>query len=405
MTRASKCWSRAAQPWLYRTVMINLSPRDGIWTARLLKTLLDPGNGLCSRVRDLQIRMSPVDGHYRQQLPQNMSRALERLIHLASNLQVLKWGICESIPMDILKLLRQRQSQLTLVDASIMCYGSLEHAKSLMQIPTESLKTLTIEHQPRKVMDQPQPVESIESQDLFLRSLPGLETLTVRTIERSGVPALDIIHMDPTIRLPPIQRLHLSNYSFKLIVRGLQSNIDYVELKALVLENCQRPEVLFYCFGMGNPRCPQWHEFILRRPAWDAAAYDTELLWMVLRYQRSLRTLELDFVGQVIDMESSPQSLGYVIRRNRKTLENLRLHDVSDALRLHTSRSMPEETRQFKSIPILMLRKIRTWCPYLRSLCIDLVQSDAKVVRRRCLSSLLAVLCSAYPYSNSPSCV
>lgn len=59
LAQVSRLWNAFATPWIYRTVMIDLSPTSAPSTAELLKGLLDDNRQLRSWTRALGIAYEP----------------------------------------------------------------------------------------------------------------------------------------------------------------------------------------------------------------------------------------------------------------------------------------------------------------------------------------------------------
>ena len=250
--------------------------------------------------------------------------------------------------------------------ALFTCWGLNEEREYLENLGTApNLSELVIDFRPRRYVTAERIAELIFYQKQLLLKQQNLKSLTIKYRSDYARPYFDQIRMDRQERLPSIERLSLERYFFNLDNSGIQFHMDAQSLRSLTLVACVSWHLLV---GMRNMKLSQ---LIIRAPWWKmdpgSAATERIILQCFLCKDHDFEELELDSLG------ISHAIIGAIVRRSGSAIRKLRIHNFEHAVYLGGGN---QPVPQLKSIPSQIIRNICSYCPHLRSLELDLAETD-----------------------------
>lgn len=366
--QTSILWNVAATPWLYRSLSLDFDLSKSLLTARLLKSLQETGNGrpvYRHFLQHLTIKMASTEGDSsRRRLKSGVLKVLARLIPLLSMLNSFTWEVPEPMPKSLLEALNNHP-KLSNQAALFTCWGLNEERQYLESLGTAAnLSDLVIDFRPRLRVPLGRLGELMFYQKQLLLRQQNLKSLTIKYRYNNCVMLIAQIVMDGQERLPSIERLSLERYSFSLDNGGIQFHMNAPSLRSLTLVACRNWHLL-----LGIPEM-KLSQLIILGPKWKmdpwSAVPERIVLQSFLCKGHDFEQLELESLG------ISHAIIGVIIKSNGSAIRKLRIHNFEHAVLLGGAQPVP----QFKSLPSHIILSICKHCPHLRSLELDLTETD-----------------------------
>lgn len=250
--------------------------------------------------------------------------------------------------------------------ALFTCWGLNEERQYLENLGTApNLSELVIDFRPRLYVTAERLAELIFYQKQLLLKQQNLKSLTIKYKSDSAHRYSNQIQMDRQERLPSIERLSLERHFFMKDNSGIQFHMNAQSLRSLTLVACVNWHRLL---GIPNMKLSQ---LIIRAPRWKmdpwSAVPERIILQSFLCKDHDFEELELDSLG------ISHAIIGAIVKRNGSTIRKLRIRNFEHAV-IPWGGNQP--VLQLKSIPSQIIRNICSFCPHLRSLELDLAETD-----------------------------
>lgn len=269
------------------------------------------------------------------------------------------------MPISLLKALHNH-SKLSNRGALFTCWGLNEDRQYLENLGTAAnLSEFVIDFRPRHYVTAERLAELTFYQKQLLLRQKNLKSLTIKYRYEDARPFIDQIPMDGQERLPSIEWLSLERYRFGPDNNGLQFHMNVRSLRSLTLVACTDWHLFL---GMPELKLSQ---LIIRAPRWKVppwpAVYERTILQAFLCKDHDFKELELESLG------ISYANIDMIVKRNGGTLRKLRIHNFEHAVFFG---SINKPVLQVRSIPSKIISSICSCCPNLRSLELDLTETD-----------------------------
>ena len=230
---------------------------------------------------------------------------------------------------------------------------------------TANLSELVIDFGQRRYIPAERLAELMFYQKQLLLSQPTLKSLTIKYTYQGARSSIGRIQMEREERLPSIERLTLDGYCFGLDDREINFHLDAQCIRSLTLVACKTLHLLLVTAQL------KLSQLIIRGPRWEmdlwSAVSERSILETFLCKGHGFDELELESLG-------IPYAIvGMIFKENGSTIRKLRLHNFEHAV---LCRSHSQPVPQFKSIPLNIIYRIRSCCPNLPSLELDLTETD-----------------------------
>ena len=237
---------------------------------------------------------------------------------------------------------------------------------------TANLSELVLDFRPRRYIPVERLADLMFYQNQLLLRQPTLKSLTVKYRHQGARPPVDRIQMEREERLPSIERLSLEGYCFGPDYREIKFHMNAQCLRSLTLVACTNVQLFLLTAKI------KLSQLIIRGPRWEIDPWPPAsgqiVLGCFLCKGHGFEELELESLG-------IPHSIvGRIVKNNGSTIRKLRLHNFEHAI-LQQGSSQP--VSQLNSIPWNVIDRIRTCCPHLQSLELDLTETDIIGVSER----------------------
>ena len=250
--------------------------------------------------------------------------------------------------------------------ALFTCWGTNEDRQYLENLgASANLSELVIEFRPRRNVTAEQLAELMFYQKQLLLKQQSLKSLSIKYRYKDTRPFIDQIHMEREERLPSIERLSLDGYRFRSDHRAIQFHIIAQSVRSLTLIAPRDWHLLLENSQMNLS------QLIIRGPRWKmdpwTAVSERLVLQSFLCKRHRLEELELESVG-------IPHAIvGKIVERNGRTIRKLRIHTLEHAVFVPGNK---QPAPQSTSIPSYVISSIQRYCTHLRSLELDLTETD-----------------------------